>query len=433
MKYLSMRWLLVFLAIGSLTACQQFQSKLYSERYATASPHLAVRTPSPQTGLDELTDPNTAAVVEKALKWLVAAQAENGGWGAGLHSAQQIRDPHSVAQDPATTAFAAMALLRSGNSLQEGAYSENLERALNYLLEVVENSTGSATNITDQTGTQIQRKLGQNIDASMTSRFFTRILPQVAANADLSQRVNKALDICLEKVKNSVNDQGQVSGGSWAGVLQEAMAGSALEEVVVMRGDSISPKNEQIQARQLSKMSSTGAVNTDDAAGVSLYSYSTVTRTTAKDAQKAQRALKKARDKGEFSEVKSGQAVPVTIDNLKKAGLADEEAERLENTYRVNTAARNQAQSDDVLKGFGNNGGEEFLSQLMTSEAMVMTGGEEWEAWQEKIGQLLTRIQNPDGSYSGHHCITSPAFCTAAVIQTLTVELDETLQMNDDE
>jgi len=34
----------------------------------------------------------------------------------------------------------------------------------------------------------------------------------------------------------------------------------------------------------------------------------------------------------------------------------------------------------------------------------------------------LLKIQSPDGSWTGHHCITSPVFCTAAVVQCLTAD-----------
>ena len=36
-------------------------------------------------------------------------------------------------------------------------------------------------------------------------------------------------------------------------------------------------------------------------------------------------------------------------------------------------------------------------------------------------------LKNPDGSYSGHHCISSPVFCTAAVIQCVTTDRDATV------
>ncbi len=81
-----------------------------------------------------------------------------------------------------------------------------------------------------------------------------------------------------------------------------------------------------------------------------------------------------------------------------------------------------------MLAGFGNNGGEEFLSYMLTSEALVVTGGEPWTKWTDKMHERLAKIQNPDGSWSGHHCITSPVFCTAGVLLCLTADRDAQLQ-----
>src|SRR5688572_21575052 len=54
------------------------------------------------------------ASMDKGLDWLESAQNRDGGWGAGSHGRQDIRDPHAVKSDPATTAMVAMALQRSG-------------------------------------------------------------------------------------------------------------------------------------------------------------------------------------------------------------------------------------------------------------------------------------------------------------------------------
>ena len=62
--------------------------------------------------------------IEKALEWLAEAQHEDGTWGAGSSSRQNVRDPHAVQGDPATTAFSAMAFLRSGHTPKK----ENIKR-----------------------------------------------------------------------------------------------------------------------------------------------------------------------------------------------------------------------------------------------------------------------------------------------------------------
>src|SRR6187401_2624537 len=36
------------------------------------------------------------ASIDRALTWIVRAQSNNGGWGAGSHARQDIMDPHAV-------------------------------------------------------------------------------------------------------------------------------------------------------------------------------------------------------------------------------------------------------------------------------------------------------------------------------------------------
>jgi hypothetical protein len=93
-------------------------------------------------------------------------------------------------------------------------------------------------------------------------------------------------------------------------------------------------------------------------------------------------------------------------------------------SFQMNAAAKVRAFDESVLSGFGNNGGEEFLSYQMKSEALAIDGGEEWSKWTSKMSERLAKVQNGDGSWSGHHCITSPAFCTATAISCLTADRD---------
>lgn len=78
----------------------------------------------------------------------------------------------------------------------------------------------------------------------------------------------------------------------------------------------------------------------------------------------------------------------------------------------------------EVISGFGNNGGEEFLSFLQTGESMIVNQDEEWKKWYDDVSGRIMSIQNNDGSWNGHHCITSPVFCTATCLMILTVEND---------
>jgi hypothetical protein len=364
------------------------------------------------------TDQNIELAVRDGLYWLSKAQATNGGYGAGSHSSQRIMDPHAVKVDPATTATVAMALLRSGNTIKKGDYAKNLKAAIDYLLETVENSPNDGPYITEVRGTQIQSKLGQNIDAVMTAQLFSNLLDRNLNGID-KKRLIRCLDICISKIEAGTDENGRQKNAGWAGVLQSGLATSALESAQAVGATVNEDVIEKSKAYQKGNYDDeTGRVSTADGAGVMLYAVSGSVRGTAKDARKAKEYIAKATLEGKV------QGVTVTAENLQKAGMNEAEAAEYATSYNVYNAAKKRAQDEDVLSGFGNNGGEEFLSFLQTGESLVINKDNDWKDWYNSMSGRILKIQNDDGSWNGHHCITSPVFCTATSVLLLTVEND---------
>ena len=358
--------------------------------------------------------------IEHGLDWIVRAQNDNGGWGAGTHSRQDIMDPHAVNSDPATTAMVSMALLRSGSTFNSGKYSAQLRKSLEYILRSVESSSNTSYNITDQTGTQIQIKLGANIDVILASQFLTNSLDYLNNDRSLKDRVKKSLNSCVFKIQKAQDSNGSISGSGWAGVLQSSFASNALEAAQA-QGATVDDAALQ-RAREFQKNnydSKTGSVNTDMGAGVMLYSVSGSTRASAKEARKVQEELEKAKKDGRLD-----QNAPASAENLEKIGFDKDEAMKYSTAYNVYQSAKVQAQREDVMDGFGSNGGEEFLSYLQTGESMIIGKDNSWAKWYDNISGRMLRIQNDDGSWSGHHCITSPVFCTATCLLILSVNND---------
>ena len=375
--------------------------------------------PRPPTRLVHL-DPNDVkplpGYLDQSLAWLAEAQFDNGGWGAGLHARQGIDDPHAVQVDPATTAFAALALLRTGSTPERGPYARNVARALDYLVELVEEVPEDGPRITTIEGTQPQVKLGRNVDASMVAQFFTAVLPHLDGREE--RRAEAALDKCLRKIQRGQSDDGSWNDGGWAPVLQSAMANTALESAARLGRDVDEEALRRSREYQQNNVrmrpgSAPAEVDASAGAGVALYTASSSQRATAQQAREAQQAV--------------GDGEAVTVEGLRQAGRSDEEAARLFDAYQRNEATTEMLQDDRVWQGFGNNGGEEFLSYMMTSESLVINGGDAWDRWHARLVNLFGSIQNGNGSWSGHHCITSPVFCTAAVILALTADRDEHL------
>ncbi len=150
-----------------------------------------------------------------------------------------------------------------------------------------------------------------------------------------------------------------------------------------------------------------------------LYSVSSTTRAAAKEARKVEDDFRKAKAKGIISE-----KAEVNKANLEKIGYSKEDAVTHATAYGIYHSAKDVSQQEDVMKGFGNNGGEEFLSFLQTGEGMIIGKDIEWKKWYDDISMTLLQIQNSEGSWNGHHCITSPVFCTATSILILSINND---------
>ncbi|MDL5047978.1 hypothetical protein QQ054_18335 [Oscillatoria amoena NRMC-F 0135] len=367
-----------------------------------------------------LTPHNVSVSVTRGLAWMARAQNQNGGWGAGSHHRQDIMDPHAVQTDPATTSMVAMALLRSGSTPTTGEYSRQLSKALEYLLKAVETAPVQSSNITSVTGTQIQTKLGANIDVVLTSQFLSNILDYTKHDPALHNRVKKSQDICVAKIQRAQSGDGSIAGDGWAGVLQSSFATTALEAAQA-NGANVD-EDALKKARDFQKGNydaRTGESKTDRGAGIVLYSVSGSTRASAKEARRVQEEMELARRSGKLP-----QSAPPSAENLQKIGFSKDDALRYATAYEVYQSAKQTAQRDEVMDGFGNNGGEEFLSYLQTGEGMIIGKDQSWKMWYENMSGRLIKIQNNDGSWNGHHCITSPVFCTATCLLILAVNND---------
>src|SRR5580692_10295300 len=111
-----------------------------------------------EIGLSAEKDPTNASVtvaVDKGIRWLVSVQGKDGGWGQDGGETSYVRQGErleSNGNDVANTAVAAEALLHTGNTLSRGTYRENLQRAVAFILQRVEQSPAEGLSVTDLKG-----------------------------------------------------------------------------------------------------------------------------------------------------------------------------------------------------------------------------------------------------------------------------------------
>ncbi len=363
---------------------------------------------------------NVNQTIDKGLNWIKTAQHTDGGWGAGSHAHQNIIDPHAVQTDPATTAMVAMALMRCGSTLDEGVFQKELNAAFMYIMHTIETADINSSNITNLQHTQIQSKLGANIDVVLSAQFLSNLLDIIPENDKRYNQIMANLNICTEKIQAAQNADGSIQGAGWAGVLQSSYANNALESAKARGADIDDIKLENSKNYQRSNFDTeSGNINTNAGAGVMLYSVSGSVRATAKDARRVEEKIQAAKDEGIIDEDEE-----VSTETLQKIGYSENEALQANTSYKVYNTAKYRAQDKTILQGFGNNGGEEFLSFLQTGESLVINKDQEWKQWYDHSSKNLLAIQNNDGSWNGHHCITSPVFCTATSLLILSINND---------
>jgi hypothetical protein len=324
--------------------------------------------------------------------------------------------------DVADTCIAALALVRAGNTPREGPYKDALARAVRFVRGEVEASDAKSLAVTAIQGTRVQTKLGPNIDTFLASLLLAEVKGRMSEAPE-----NVAVDLALNKVLDKIKRNQKADGSwdnqrGWAPILAESIGGKGLnrarqngafvaDEVLARAGQNAAATFARDLAAAPAAAPTRGGAGS---AGVELYARAAnisvlsdgVNTGQAREAELKQKAVT-ARDDSERNEARN---------ELKRIGDAK--------------AVHQEAQSallgrlDDArfVAGFGSNGGEEFLSYMNISESLVVKGGHDWTRWDDAMTSNLNRIQNSDGSWTGHHCITGRTFCTATALLVLLAD-----------
>ncbi len=359
---------------------------------------------------------------EKGLKWLVSVQGADGGWGQDGGKESVAREGAALetqGNDVANTALVCLALLRAGHTPREGEYRGPLAKGIEFILSHVEEAKAEGLEVTKRQGTQIQRKLGPYIDTFLGMLVLSEADGQMA-DAAAQKRLRAALDKCVAKVeKHQMKDGSWNYGGGWAPVIGTSIAARGLYNAqskgVRVESDSLLRVDEwtkgNFDAGSKSFKSETGA-------GVELYAAAQALEQASRPAvaaPQAERITPLAALAGDRATA-SPAAPPAPRPAEAKLGFGFEEAET------VKRAATDKLASASFVGGFGSMGGEEFVSYLNISDSLLRSGGKEWADWNGKIKDRLVKLQNQDGTWAGHHCITGRVACTAASVMTLLAE-----------
>jgi hypothetical protein len=344
--------------------------------------------------------PEVSSAVEKGAKWLASVQGADGGWGQDGGATSHVRQNErleSKGNDVANTAVAALALLRAGDQ-----YRPNVERAVDFILKKIEASPNEGLSITDVNQTQIQRKLGPYIDTFLASMVLARVDGTLAgAN---KARVRKELEKCVAKIEqNQLKDGSWNIAGGWAPVLGTSLASRGLYEAK-QKGVKVNEETLALADVYTVNSQKAGAMGAVSVAGGPVATSAELRPSVAEAAD-------------------SARAASAGVDLYKDAQALEQLSRTPEARAKNKTeiAAINAKLSNTrFVEGYGSMGGEEFFSYLNISDSLKRTGGKEWSGWHSKITQKVLKLQNNDGTWAGHHCITGRVAVTSAAILNLT-------------
>jgi len=356
-------------------------------------------------------DPATTIAVEKGMKWLVSVQGKDGGWGQDGGETSYVRQGEhleSKSNDVANTAVAAAALLHAGNTPTRGEHHEALQRAVAFILDRVERSPDDGLTVTDVAGTQIQRKLGPYIDTFLTSKLLAELDGNMGS-AEGNARVRRSLQKCIAKIeKNQLKDGSWNISGGWAPILGTSLASRSL-----------------YMAQQKGVQVSAGAMDKVEAytqrAGAAVGAPAAMRPGVVGGGVGAGVAAGSTAETVSVMAASAGVSLYQRAQELEQLTRTDKD--RAKNSAKIK-AITGQLSDAQFVNGFGSFGGEEFFSYLNISDSLHRSGGPEWETWNRDIKAKMLKLQNQDGTWAGHHCITGRVAVTSAAILTMLADRD---------
>jgi len=346
---------------------------------------------------------------------------QGGGWRQNLQKGGRVENASNEPSDLGNTCVSLVALVRAGHHPKAGEHREAAAKAAEFILRQVEAADSDSLYVTPVRDTQLQVKIGSYVDTFLTGWALSELKDRMPDEAAENRRA-AALDKVVRKIERNQGNDGAFAGNKgWAAVLSQGLASKALNGAA-RSGAKVSQSALDKDLRQNSAGvdSATGSIAAPAAAepssaGISLY------RETAKVGGLWEKTKSNAPRKAAAAKALADTNAPAKVRQKAEQELKEIEAE--EQTARAASAAISRKTGDArFTAGFGNNGGEEFLSFMNLTESMHAQGGEAWTNWRAQMVKTICSAQNADGSWAGHHCITGRTFCTGTALLTLLVE-----------
>lgn len=305
-------------------------------------------------------DPKHQQAIDRGIAWLLTATRENGMAGGDI--GQPV--------DLSNTAMVGMALLAEGNTPHGGKHSEELSRVLGGVLALVHDLPPEQQ--MPARPTLVQRKIGLYADRFLAALFLSEIMGEAGYDED-QEEIGRALDKLIKDICRAQRQDGTWGSESWAPVLGTVLGWECL------RSSSSSGKEVNASAKLV---------------GEALIAM------LRKDLQR--------QDTWMHEFYKKASSIRVLYSLNYRDDPTFQECVRQTLHF---------AQADQ--RPFVEAGGEEYLAFALVTECLMHEPQGLGREWYPLVSKRLVGVQNADGSWTGHHCIVSRTFCTAAALLSL--------------
>ena len=298
------------------------------------------------------------AAIDKGLRWLQRTESKPGGHGPDINTPPNI----------GCTAMTGLALLSNGSTPAHGPQKEHLRRIVKFLVDKTDEMEGG--NIAGKSNnSQLQSDLGYYAHTFFALLFLSQVAGEVRTPGEVRDAVEKLTEAVV-KAQTPNGDWGQEA---WAPILGTVMAWTSLRSAH-FAGVSVGGSPDKTAEHLIGEMEK-----------------------QAHQGNWMHRFYKNA----------TGLRVLYAMD-LEEEEVAQRAFKEIISLAENNNTAFNQA------------GGEEYLAFHLITETMLQKQDGDWDIWFPMVRDKIVAVQNKDGSWTGHHCITSRTFCTAAACTVLS-------------
>lgn len=360
--------------------------------------------------IDAVDEPREKSeAIKIALSWLVSRQQDNGGWGPG-HVAAGAKERTTVGN----TCIALQALARDGNTPIGGTYKKEVAEAIDYVLAAIEEADAKSLFVSPIRDSQLQRKLGTYVDTFMAASILPEFKGKMGSKKG-EAKLHEGVKKLLAKIEANQAEDGSWKDTGWAPTLSQGFAGKSINRAA-QKGwkvdEEVRERAEEFTQGNFDRES--GTFSGEGSAGIALYSNASNLQQIQDSAFTNRQLVEELEEQVATS--KDEKVRMQAEAKLQKIAKCEEDLEA------ARKAVIKRLEDPNFVAGFGNNGGEEFLSYVNIGESLRDEGGEVFARWNEKMSDNMCRTQSTDGCWKGQHCITGGTFCTSTGLLVLMMD-----------